>query len=365
MYIIGRVFVDKPFLIDEFVTLTSASEASSEPSSEWEQGSVTASKMFSGAEKNRGILRIGSNMKADREVAVFEMSNYYIIFEHIDIEYPDAVEGDALDIINAEYDLEITDVVFRPWYTCLKGENVKGGEGRALPYKLIVLRKTTETFKQLVIYGRNGNITSSKQHNECENAKEGEEERSVLRLEEPFASRDEMNEAREEENPSCLWDCGLLYLYEAFHISINDSSFVGISDGAIYSTYSRLTLNNCSFENNHPIGKDWEKFHSLRNNIRFQNEQEEKPLFINSLASGSDGLEERPFGMLVEGGVGGHAAQGMDSYFFTPILTNATMIIKAKGMAEKGKGQIIESDEGTQAVIRGSYLFPCKLTVEA
>ncbi|KAH7817350.1 uncharacterized protein MONOS_18140 [Monocercomonoides exilis] len=349
MHVIGRVFVNEPFLIDEFVTLTSASV----PSSEWEQGSGTTWKMLSGAEKNRGILRIGANMKAEESTAVFYMDNCYLKFEHIDMEYPDAVEGGC-----AGCDL--------PWYTGLKGENVKGGEGRALPYRLIVFGHRWETFTQLVIYGRNGNITSSKQHKEWKDGKEGEEKRSsVLRLEEPFASRDGMNGVGEEESQLCLWDCGLVCLQEESFVEMEDSRFVDIGEGAIYGTQSCLSLNNCSFVNNHPIGKDWEKFASLRNNIRFLEKEREKPLFINSLAAGSDGLEGRPFGMLVEVEVGGRAAENMDSYFFSPVLKNATMIKKAKETAEQGKGGKIESDEGARAVIQGCYLFPCGLTVEA
>ncbi|KAH7826465.1 uncharacterized protein MONOS_2162 [Monocercomonoides exilis] len=364
MYIIGRVFVDKPFLIDEFVTLTSASEASSEPSSEWEQGSSKASNSFSVTEKNRGILQIGSNMKADSEIAVFEMRNYYISFEHIDIEYPDAIKGDALDIIYAEYDLKITDVVFKPWYTGLKGENVKGGDGRALPYRLIVSSQGPETYKQLVIYGRNGNITNGKQSNEYGNIKEGEKNH-FLKFKESFASSDQMNREGEEDNPLCSWNSGLLYVHGAFHLYINDSSFVDISEGAIYSTYSRLTMNNCSFVNNHPIGNNWDKFPSLRNNIRSPDKSESYYIFINSLAAGSDGLDGKPFGMLVEGKVYGNAAENMDSYIFTPVLKNATLIKKAKETSEKGKDRILESNKGAQAVIHGSYLFPCELTVEA
>ncbi|KAH7827545.1 uncharacterized protein MONOS_2978 [Monocercomonoides exilis] len=361
MHIIGRVVVDKPFLINEYVTIASAFESSSRA----ERKSDTALKTLSIPKKNRGILRIESNMKEGESIAVFESSNYYISFEHIDIEYPDAIEGDTLDVIYANRNLKLTDVVFRPWYTGLKGENVLGGEGKALPYRLIVFSQGFETFSQLVIHGRNGNITSGKQHNECKNSKERKRKNSFMKLQEPFASNNQMNEVNEEENPLCSWDSGLIYLQGAFYITINDSSFVDIGEGAIYSTYSRLILNNCSFVNNHPIGNNWEKFPSLRNNIRSPDKSESYYIFINSLTAGSDGLDGKPFGMLVEGEASGSAIKDMDSYFFTPILKNATMIKKAKETAEKGKDRIIESDEGAQAVIHGSYLFPCGLTVEA
>ncbi|KAH7827952.1 uncharacterized protein MONOS_2735 [Monocercomonoides exilis] len=361
MHVIGRVFVDKPFLIDEYVTLTSASE----PSSEWEQRYGTVSKNLTTTEKNRGVLRIGANMKAEESIAVFYTKDYYLRFEHIDIEYPDAIEGDVLDVICTEYNLKIIDVVFRPWHTGLKGENAKGGEGRALPYRLIVFKQGSEIFSQLVIYGRNSNGTNGKQNNEFRNSKEREKKNDFLKLEKPSASSDQKNEIGEEESQLCSWDSGLLYLYGAIRITINDSSFVDISDGAIYSTYSRLTLNNCSFVNNHPIGENWEKYPSMRHNIIVNSNPMFNYTYINSLAPGSDGLNGKPFGMVTKSKPGGNAADDMDSYFFTPILKNATITKKTKGEVEEGKGKIIEPDEGAQAVIHGSYLFPCELTVEA
>ncbi|KAH7829564.1 uncharacterized protein MONOS_12130 [Monocercomonoides exilis] len=361
IHVIGRVLVGKPLVVREYISLTSATESTFN----CEHGFGTASNSFSVTEKNRGIIRIESNMKADESIAVFESSNYYISFEHINIEYPNAIEGDVLDVIHSNFKLKLTDVVFSPWYTGLKGENVKGGEGRALPYRLIVFKQGFETFSQLVIYGRNGNITSGRQHNECIHAKEGEEENSLLKLEEPIAISDQKNEIGEEESLLCSWDSGLLCIYESFPLTINDSLFVDISDGAIFSKFSRLILNNCSFVNNHPIGKNWEKFPSIRHNIRSPDKPDSYYIIVNDLATGSDGLDGKPFGTLAEGKVYGHAAENMDSYFFTPTLKNATMIKKSKGEAEKRKVRIIESEEGAQAVIFGSYLFPCELTVEA
>ncbi|KAH7823742.1 uncharacterized protein MONOS_15509 [Monocercomonoides exilis] len=347
MLIIDRVCVDEPFLINQYVTFSSASKA--------------FSSSLSTTAPNRGTLRVGSNIKADDSIAVFEMNNYQITFEHVDIEYPDAIEGDVINIVYGHFTLRMTDVVFRPWYTGLKGENILGGEGKPLPYTLIVNERGIGYISQLVVQGRNDNITRKSHHSnyQIQNNRCFEK---MNEMQQNYGVEDKTNE---DDNPLCSWDSGLVFLRGSFHTSINDSSFSDISEGAIVSTSTSLSIYNCSFVNNHPIGGNMEKYPSMMHNIRVNTKSESDWTYINSLAPGSDGLDGKPFGMVSEIKPSGKAVDDMDSYFFTPVLKNASMIKKAKETAKKGKDRIIESDEGAQAVIHGSYLFPCGLTVEA
>ncbi|KAH7829753.1 uncharacterized protein MONOS_2018 [Monocercomonoides exilis] len=347
MLIIDRVYVDEPLLLDQFVTLSSAPKV--------------FSSSLSTTAPNRGTLRVGSNIKARESKAVFEMNNDLIYFNHIDIEYPDAVEGDALDIVYCSYDLEINDVVFRPWYTGLKGENVLGGEGKPLPYTLITYVEGVCEITQLNVQGRNGNITGKSKHSN-----------SQIQNYRYFEKMDEMEsnsgtefKINENDDPLCSWDSGLISVRRSFLISIVDSSFYDISEGAILSNSSGMDIRNISFANNHPIGENWEKYPSMRHNIRIFLKSKYTWPHIHSLAPGSDGLDGKPFGMVTEKEPSGTVVENMDSYFFSPVLKNVTL----KREEEAGQKNELQSEneieKEIEAIVRGSYLFPCGLTFEA
>ncbi|KAH7829799.1 uncharacterized protein MONOS_3342 [Monocercomonoides exilis] len=347
MLIIGRVTVDEPFLCKFSVSLTSASDIFSFSSSL--------------KEPNRGILQIGAQIGSLGEIAVFDMTNNEISLKHVDIEYPDAVEGDAIDLFYGRDYLQIIDVVFRPWYTGLKGENVQGGEGKQLPYKLIVHERYRCEINQLVVYGRNGNLTEEK------HLGEGKMSGKNFRNYDDFSDDQQENEQNEDYKPLCMWDSGLISLNGMYEVMIEDSSFVNISEGVIVSISSGLIFNNCSFTDNHPVGENWEKFPSLRHNIHFFGKTDNRNAYIYSLAEGSDGLNGKPFGMLSDTIVKGDAAADMDSSFFIPFIKN-TSLIKEENRASKEKqgGEMMEEDDGTfTVVVRGSYLFPCGIAFEA
>ncbi|KAH7829437.1 uncharacterized protein MONOS_712 [Monocercomonoides exilis] len=63
----------------------------------------------------------------------------------------------------------------------------------------------------------------------------------------------------------------------------------------------------------------------MRHNIRIYSKSEFNWASIHSLAPGSDGLDERPFGMVTEIKPIGAAAENMNSYFFSSILKNVTI----------------------------------------
>ncbi|KAH7827269.1 uncharacterized protein MONOS_17305 [Monocercomonoides exilis] len=196
MFVTGRVTVDEPFVFDKGVILSSAINDYSILSHENEQ--------------KRGILRVGAKVEAKESKAVFEIKNYDSKIEHIDVEYPDAIEGDVLDIIYDECMLKITDVVFRPWKTELKGENVLGGEGKSLPYKLIV-------FEQSII-----NVTSE--------------------MEEIKPNSGIVEEVGENDNPLCSWDSGLIFINQGSDGTegkpLGMISSVNVNGSAIYNTSS-------------------------------------------------------------------------------------------------------------------------------
>ncbi|KAH7820885.1 uncharacterized protein MONOS_10161 [Monocercomonoides exilis] len=337
MHIVDRVYVDEPFLTDEFVTLTSASE----PSFGCEHESGAISKRFSIKENNRGILRIGSNLKKGKSIAVFGMKQYLTFFKHIDIEYPDAVEGDVLDVISGRFELKMIDVVFRPWYTGLKGENILGGEGNSLPYKLINYNNGQAEIEQLLIYGRNRKTTEK---NRCNS----------------FSKMDSFVQKYEEDKPFCSWDSGLVRLSVAYDLYMNDSSFVDISEGAILSESTNLFLKNCSFVNNHPIDAGWDSFPSLHHNIRISNGG---GVYVESLAPGSDGLDGKPFGMLSAIKACGNAIDNMDSYFFSPILKSVSLKKDEASRKDEAQNQN-ENEKEIEAIVQGSYFIPCELTFE-
>ncbi|KAH7825046.1 uncharacterized protein MONOS_14038 [Monocercomonoides exilis] len=149
--------VDEPLVDFQSVTVSSSSDA--------------FSVALTATDPSRGTLRIGANMEAGKSTAVFGEKNTFLRFQHIDTEYPDAVEGDALNIFYGGYSLSLSDVILRPWSTDLCGENVIGGEGKLLPYKLIKCYNFDVDFSQLVIYGSNGNITKKCQHTSDEDSK--------------------------------------------------------------------------------------------------------------------------------------------------------------------------------------------------
>ncbi|KAH7832337.1 uncharacterized protein MONOS_9925 [Monocercomonoides exilis] len=345
---IGRVSIERPLLLEHPSVFSSVPD---------DYSSLTFSAKY-----DRGILQIGTKMNAGKFKAVFEPRSYLCLL-FIDIEYPDAVEGDALDIIYTKNELKIFDAVFRPWFTGLKGENVLGGDGKMLPYKLIVNDLGTNDVSQLAIYGRNSNVSNENQHRNDLSIKTKKLSSYMIGGLETKAEAD--NKEIEEENSLCKWNSGLVYLQNSISSGFHDSSFKDISEGALLLEDSKVYLENCSFMGNHPIDEGWEKYLSLRHNIQLTENCDLFQMSIGSLAFGSDGLDGKPFGMLSNVLVNGKTAKNMDSYFFTPVLKNATMIKKAKGKVEEGKGRIIESDEVAQAVIHGSYLFPCGLTVEA
>ncbi|KAH7829436.1 uncharacterized protein MONOS_713 [Monocercomonoides exilis] len=193
----------------------------------------------SATNQNRGTLRVGTNILVYDSIAVFEMNNYQINFEHIDIEYPDAIEGDALNIVYGSFYLKMTDVLFRPWYTGLKGENALGGEGKPFPYTLITYEEGTGEIIQLTVQGRNGNITrNSQNNNQIHNNKYFE---NMDEMESNSGSEFKINE---EDNPLCSWDSGLVFLRGSFHTSFDDSTFSDISEGAILSSSTALSITN-------------------------------------------------------------------------------------------------------------------------
>ncbi|KAH7819045.1 uncharacterized protein MONOS_4376 [Monocercomonoides exilis] len=341
LYIIGKVLVNEPFSGCQITFFSSMNDS--------------FSMLLEASDQSRGTLRIGANLKAGKSSAVLGGKNTFYYFFHLDIEYPDAIEGDALSVLYGRNDVRIVDVVFRPWYTGLKGENVLGGEGKLLPYKLIEYERTSHKFSQLVIYGRNKNATQNSQRGSDETAK-------VLRAFRNVSNEEHLNQRNEENNLLCSWDSGLVFLSNANSIDINDSSFIGISDGVIFSSFCILNLYNCSFKNNHPIEADWEKHPSLQHNIRFDG-REYKWIRVESLSVGSDGLDGKPFGMLSNVKATGTAAENMDSYFFSPILKNVTL--KKEETSNKNERQDKnENEKEVEAVVHGSYLFPCELTFE-
>ncbi|KAH7827646.1 uncharacterized protein MONOS_7497 [Monocercomonoides exilis] len=113
------------------------------------------------------------------------------------------------------------------------------------------------------------------------------------------------------------------------------------------------------FINNHPIDTGWEKFPSLRHNVRNNGDG----ILVESLSPGSDGLDGKPFGMLSNEEASGTAAENMDSYFFSPVLKNVTL--KRDDASKKNELQREnEIEKEIEAVVHGSYLFPCGLTFE-
>ncbi|KAH7822104.1 uncharacterized protein MONOS_6128 [Monocercomonoides exilis] len=340
--IIERVPVNEPLLGFQHVRISSISDAFSVSSTITDQ--------------NRGTLRIGTNMEAGKSIAVFGERNTHVTLQHFNIEYPDAIEGEALNLIHGSYGLTITDVIFRPWYTGLEGDNILGGEGKLLPYKLIKCDEVRGNITQLTIYGRNRNITRKSQSASYETYKR-------LSVMEGNLEKERIDQMNEEDKPLCSWDSGLFFLNFSFMTNVNDSKFIDISDGVFYSLISSLNLYNCSFINNHPVDQEWEKYPSLRHNIRFDG-GEGYWTNIHSLMPGSDGLDGKPFGMQSNRKAGGTAAENMESYFFSPNLKNITM--KRNEMCNKneqhGKN---ENEKEIEAVVHGSYLFPCGLTLEA
>ncbi|KAH7820650.1 uncharacterized protein MONOS_7413 [Monocercomonoides exilis] len=348
MLINGRVCMNEPLKILSIGAISSVSETS------------TSSNSPFSTNPSCGTIRIGAKMEAGASDTVFEISYNSLHFKHIDFEYPDAIEGDALDLIYARNKFQMNDVVFRPWYTGLTGENVLGGEGKMLPYKLFNFYDGYVTVSQLVIYGRNGNITEKCHH--CNNLiqnndnflKKGE-------IEPKFGTIDRIGK---EDNPLCLWDSGLFYIRKSIEAHIDDSTFADISDGAILSDSSDLRISNCSFINNHPTGENWEKYHSIRHSIRQSGEEIRCNTQLDSLTPGSDGLDGKLFGMISDIKASGTAAENMDSYFFSPILKNVTL--KWEDSNQKNEQQIKkENKKEIEAVVHGSYLFPCGLTFEA
>ncbi|KAH7819283.1 uncharacterized protein MONOS_2861 [Monocercomonoides exilis] len=342
VYIIGKVFVSEPVSGCERTKFSSMTDSFSMPSATNEQ--------------NRGTLQIGANMKNSDAIAIFGGKHVWITMEHLEIEYPDAIEGDAIDLIFGSMNFALNDVVFRPWYTGLKGENILGGEGELLPYTLIKVEAKQTTITKLVIYGRNKNITHASQR-ECD------ETTGSIRDYQNAANVECLNNDCEEDDQLCSWDSGLLFLNESSLAYVNDSSFIDIGDGAILSHSSTLHLNNCSFINNHPIDAGWEKYPSLQHNIRFKG-LEYDWISVESLTAGSDGLDGKPFGMLSDVEAYGTAAKNMDSYFFSPILKNATLK-KDDAINKNDRQDKNENEKEVEAVVHGSYLFPCGLTFEA
>ncbi|KAH7823054.1 uncharacterized protein MONOS_1335 [Monocercomonoides exilis] len=341
IYIIETIFVNEPFFGCQVTSFSSMTNSSLMPSSKSEQ--------------NRGTLRIGSNMKNEDAIAVFgdDMSMYS--FLHLDIEYPDAVEGDALSVLYGIYDLRIVDVVFRPWYTGLKGENVLGGEGKLLPYQLIKSETFFSKFTQLIIYGRNGNITPTSQ-------RKSDKAAYSFRAYQNAENVENLNNGYKEDNPLCSWDSGLVFMNNVQSGEINDSSFIDIGDGAILSSFSSINFYNCSFTNNHPAEAGWEKYPSLRHNIRAKGNRGIW-IRVKSLSPGSDGLDGKPFGMLSDVKAVGTAIENMDSYFFSPVLKNVTL--KREETNNNNELQDKEENEKEiEAVVHGSYLIPCGLTIE-
>ncbi|KAH7831835.1 uncharacterized protein MONOS_1224 [Monocercomonoides exilis] len=331
VFVIGRISVNKPILFVRSASFLSA------------YGALTASQAE--AEQNRGIIRVAADIEAGEAKAVFEVSGQPLSFTSIDIEYPDAVEGCALDLIFEQDGLDLFDVVFRPWYTGLKGENVLGGEGKLLPYKLVVESGKFLHIGRTVIYGRNGNNTQEMKDgkNECVSFDAGAKAISKI---------------SEENNPLCEWNSGLVYLNEYQGAAIKDSVFMNICEGAILS-HAPLTIDNCSFVNNHPIDENWKRFPSLRHNIR--QEGDFAGFFeINSLAPGSDGLDGKPFGMRTADKPKGAAVDNFNLDFFTPILKNASLTKKEQSNEKEGNLE----EEYYEAIVQGSYLFPCSLEFE-
>ncbi|KAH7819132.1 uncharacterized protein MONOS_3300 [Monocercomonoides exilis] len=312
--IIEKIFVNESFSGCQVTKFSSINDSLSMPSSKGEQ--------------NRGTIRIGANIKTDFALAVFGDEISMFSFFHLDFEYPDAIEGDALTLIYGECVFQVTDVVFRPWFTGLK------------------------ELSQLVIYGRNNNITQKSQRG-CDEAAYG------LRAFRNATNEEHLNQGNEENNLLCSWDSGLVFLNETFLTNINDSSFIVIGDGAILSHSTTLHLYSCSFINNHPIDAGWEKFPSLRHNVRNNGDW----ILVESLSPGSDGLDGKPFGMLSNEEATGTAAENMDSYFFSPVLKNVTL--KRDDTSKKNELQREnEIEKEVEAVVHGSYLFPCGLTFE-
>ncbi|KAH7825753.1 uncharacterized protein MONOS_4321 [Monocercomonoides exilis] len=341
MMIIDSVNVGDPFSGPQYALITSAPDESS--------------LAFPLTEQNRGILHIKADIKRVKTTYVFGGLKM-LSFKHIDIEYPDAIEGDKLDLIYGKHSLEIVDVVFRPWKTDLQGDNVSGGEGKLLPLKLIIFEGEKINISQLVINGRNENNAKM---NKTANSKIAHQSISQLNKE-----RGILNGDNEKENPLCSWSSGLLELKSSSGAIINDSSFINIGEGAILSSSSKIELNNCSFFNNHPIDACWEKYPSLRYNIRQNGKPGIDYICIRSLTPGSDGLEGKPLGLLTNGKADGSAINGMNSFFFSQILKNVSLNEENKSAMNKMSNKDV-SDSKVEAVVHGSYLFPCGLTFEA
>ncbi|KAH7829500.1 uncharacterized protein MONOS_3685 [Monocercomonoides exilis] len=343
LHIIGKVLVNEPFSGCQRTAFSSMAGSLSMPSAK--------------SEENRGTLRIGANLKAGKSIAVLGGENTFFSFNHIDIEYPDAIEGDALNVLYGRNSIRVVDVVFRPWFTGLKGENVLGGEGQLLPYRLIEFERISQEFSQLVIYGRNKNITQRSQRGSDETA-------NGLRSFWSVKNEEHLNYGSEENNLLCSWDSGLVFLNGTGSTDINDSTFVDISDGVIFSSLGSLNLYNCSFVNNHPINAGWEKFPSLRHNIQF-NESGHYWIHVESLSPGSDGLDGKPFGMVTEKEPSGTVVENMDSYFFSPVLKNVTLKREEEASEKNELHSKNEIEKEIEAVVHGLYLFPCGLTFEA
>ncbi|KAH7821703.1 uncharacterized protein MONOS_2690 [Monocercomonoides exilis] len=344
MAIRGAINIDEPVLLKQDASFASDLDSCSG---------------FCSAEPNRGTLRIGAKMKAGESTAVFDTKLKLLLFERIDIEYPDSVEGDPIDLINVQRHLDIYDVIFRPWHAELKEETILGEEEKVLPYKLIVVEGGTLTASQLIIYGRNGNMSGKAQLRNNEN----KINYNFFNLNELGQKPRKENGKIREDNPFCSWDNGLVFLRNSYVSYINDSSFFDISDGAILASSTALKINNCTFLNNHPIGIDWKKFPSLRHNIRQHGKKLSDYVNVNSLASGSDGLKGKPFGMLSDIKASGKAADKMDSYFFAPVLKNVTFAKNDTSNANEIQDEERAENE-IEAIVQGSYLFPCGLIFE-
>ncbi|KAH7823553.1 uncharacterized protein MONOS_9438 [Monocercomonoides exilis] len=354
MQVIGVVSVDEPFETKQSMTFASSPDSSSSSSS------------LLNAEPNRGVLHVEAKIYYGLSKAVFDSSSGLCEYRHLDFEYPDAVEGDAVDLIYSTYILKMIDVVFRPWYTGLKGESVLGGEGKPLPYKLIVIEKEFGDFKQLAIYGRNGNTNKGRRADESKKSKKNEYF-SEMKVEKAKSEPINKDKDDETENGLCLWNSGLVTLLNTQTIDFEECSFINISDGAIFSDESSIDLYKCSFEGNHPIGENWEKFPSFRHSIIFLGKEGNRNANIRYLAEGSDGLNGKPFGMLSDTNIKGQATENIDSLFFSPALQNVK-IVKGAEVANRRKeanGKEEENEEETvTGIIHGSYLFPCELTFE-
>ncbi|KAH7820097.1 uncharacterized protein MONOS_15818 [Monocercomonoides exilis] len=289
MFVVGSVPVDEACLFDEQTVFSSAVDDCSLP--------------VPIKENNRGILHVGANIKAGELKGVFHSNRSDLNFEHIDIEYPDAVKGDALDIIYGRCYIVIVDVVFRPWYAGLKGESVSRLEGNLLPFKLIVTEDRMAYMSRLVVYGRNGNLTDMGQS--CIN--ENNKKPNSLTMNGLFENECENRGGNTENNQLCSWNFGLIFFNNSYQVDFKDCMFANISEGAVLTTASFLNFNNCSFVNNHATDDEWKKFPSLHHNILQYGNQKLGWTTVNSLAAGSDGMGRKPFGMLSEVRVSGDA----------------------------------------------------------